>query len=150
MPLRRAGRLPAFVLLVLASGCALALDNPDAPDRVAAFEAREAPYREAIHVEADTTAAYRAAYDRYERFLDGELNRAYQALRRELDDGARQQLRAAQRAWIDYRDAAFAFIEGNWRREDFGSSAVISRGGYRTRIIRDRVLTLLHYLQNYP
>lgn len=146
---RNIARSVLVLLLALAGGCALALDNPDAPDRVAAFEAREAPHRRAVEQGADTTEAYRTAYADYEAFLDTELNRAYQALMAELDEPGQARLRTAQRAWIEYRDAAFAFIDRNWRRETFGSSSVISRGDYRTRIIRDRVMTLLRYLGNY-
>jgi GH24 family phage-related lysozyme (muramidase) len=43
----------------------------------------------------------------------------------------------------------FEFIGTNWRTENFGSSAVISRGAYRTTLIKDRVILLLHYLKNY-
>lgn len=151
MVVGRAGGVRAlFATLFLSlAGCALALDNPDAPDRLAAFQAREAPYLRVIERRASTTEAYRRAYAEYEAFLDEELNKTYQMLRSKLEEPAAARLRDAQRAWIAYRDQAFAFVDENWQRSRFGSSAVISRGDYRTRIIRARVVTLLHYLQNY-
>ncbi|MBA1145935.1 DUF1311 domain-containing protein [Ectothiorhodospiraceae bacterium WFHF3C12] len=145
----RPARVLAWLILALISGCAFALDNPDAPDRIAAFEAREEPYLESIRSRADTTEAYRNAYAEYAAFLDAELNRAYGSLMEQLEEADRARLRAAQRAWIRFRDAEFELIDRHWRRARYGSSAVISRGDYRSAILRDRVITLLRYLRNY-
>ncbi|MEW7008537.1 MULTISPECIES: lysozyme inhibitor LprI family protein [unclassified Lentilitoribacter] len=41
---------------------------------------------------------------------DGELNRIYKALRSDQDDEANELLKAAQRAWIAYRDAECARV----------------------------------------
>jgi hypothetical protein len=59
--------------------------------------------------------------------LDGELNAAYQAVRRGLDDNGRAILKANQRAWLRDRDAC-------------GSDA-----GCLGRIYRERI----DYLENY-
>lgn len=42
--------------------------------------------------------------------VDGELNRVYNALRADQDDEANELLKAAQRAWITYRDTECARV----------------------------------------
>lgn len=137
------------LLWAFMSSC-LALDNPDAPDYVAEFKARAQVYESKIHGQAGTTLEYVDAYGAYEAFLDKELNQAYQALMGKLDRNRQKQLRQAQRAWLKYRQAELDFIAVNWTRQEFGSSAALSRGGYRTALLKDRVIALLHYLKNYP
>ncbi|SES65769.1 Protein of unknown function [Nitrosomonas marina] len=131
------------------SGAALALDNPDAPDYIAEFNSRAQTYERDIQQIAQTTQDYLTAYAAYEQFLDKELNQAYSQLMDQLSEEMQNALRASQRKWLGYRDAAFEFIALNWTTEHVGSASVISRGDYRTTIIRDRVMLLLHYLQNY-
>ena len=41
---------------------------------------------------------------------DKELNDTYKQLLAVVDEDAKQKLRAAQRAWVDYRDANAAFV----------------------------------------
>ena len=126
-----------------------AIDNPDAPDYIGEFQNRAQVYERAIQQAAQTTLDYVEAYAAYERFLDQELNNAYGQLMTHLDKALRQALRNSQRKWLEYRDAEFDFIAANWMPENFGSSSAISRGDYRTTLIRDRVMLLLNYLQNY-
>jgi uncharacterized protein YecT (DUF1311 family) len=135
-------------LLLLAVSPAFALDNPDAPNHLTAFASREAPYLERAN-RASTTADMREAWADYEAFLDQELNVAYSGLMGRLGDRERMILRESQRKWLTYRDAEFDLIRENWSRERFGSSAVLSRGQYRTAIVRARVLQLYGYLMNY-
>jgi uncharacterized protein YecT (DUF1311 family) len=50
---------------------------------------------------------------------DQRLNAAYQALQQRIDPGQREPLRAAQRLWLQYRDANCGFYgsrEGSLRR----------------------------------
>ena len=135
-------------LLLLNSSC-YAIDNPDAPDYIEEFKARAQVYETVIHEQAETTQDYIKAYDGYEVFLDDELNEAYKSLLKHLDNAQKLQLKQSQRNWIEYRDAEFEFITDNWNRQNFGSSAALSRGAYRTTIIKNRILVLLSYLMNY-
>lgn len=56
----------------------------------------------------------------------------------------------SQRQWRRYRDAEFRFIDRNWTQTQFGTSAALSRGAYRTAIVKERITELIQYLKNYP
>ena len=135
--------------LIIAGQAGLALDNPDMPDYVAEFRARSQVHESRISQEARTTQDFVDAYAAYEGFLDDELNSAYRSLVDRLDAKMLPKLIQSQQSWLQYRDSEFEFIRTNWRTDNFGSSAVISRGAYRTTLIKDRVILLLHYLKNY-
>lgn len=139
----------ALAALWLAAAPCAAIDNPDAPDRVADFQARARPYEARIGAAASTAETV-AAYAEYERFLDSELNRVYQELAGRLDDDARAQLRRSQKRWLAFRDEEFQFIDDNWTQERFGTSAALSRGDYRCSLLKERTVRLLQYLRNYP
>lgn len=155
--MRRTGeRFPAWLAgwaLVLAlglpAGVALAIDNPDRPDPLAAFVTRAGDLENRI-AEAASERDALAAYAQYEQFLDRELNLAYTALVRQGRDSRRQDLVRSQKSWLVFRDAELRFIANNWTREDFGSSSAASRAAYRAALIRGRVETLLGYLRSYP
>ncbi len=135
-------------ILSLMPLAAFAIDNPDAPDLVGDFLARSAPYEEAAG-RAGGGREVVLAYHAYLTFLDEELNRAYRLLMSKLDRREQLALRNAQRGWLAFRDAEFQFIGGNWTRDRFGSSAVVSKGVYRCGLIRDPVIQLLYYAKNY-
>ena len=126
-----------------------ALDNPDAPDHVDDFMNRTQVYELDIQRTTHTTQSYITAYTAYEKFLDDELNNAYKQLMAHLNNEAQQVLRDSQRQWLKYRNAEFNFLAHNWTTKNFGSASVLSRGDYRTKLIKNRVVILLHYLQNY-
>lgn len=126
-----------------------AIDNPDAPDYVADFQKRVEVFEAMIDQRAKTTQDTLEAYADYEKFLDKELNQAYKALSVKLGVDQLAKFKQSQRDWLRYRDSEFDFIAENWTTKNFGSSAVLSRGAYRTTLIRDRVILLLHYLKNY-
>lgn len=128
---------------------AFAIDNPDAPDHVSAFLQRAQNHEQSIAQTAHTTQSYGEAYAVYETFLDQELNAAYTQLLSRLSAESAKALKQAQRQWLNYRDQEFEWIARNWTQDNFGSSAVISRGAYRSKIIKDRVIALLQYLGNY-
>jgi uncharacterized protein YecT (DUF1311 family) len=146
------GWLDAVLLagLGLWAANAPAIDNPDGPDLLADFTARAEAYENRIGTSAGSTHEVAAAYGAYERFLDGELDQDYRALDAKLDPPARAALHQSQQRWLAFRDAEFKFIDRNWTQETFGTSAVLSRGAYRTSIVKERSIALLHYLQNYP
>ena len=127
---------------------AWAIDNPDAPDRVAAFEQRARPYAQALAATDGGSAAVQTG-QAYAQFLDAELNNAYRALLGHLEPPARAALVAAQRRWLHYRDAEQAFIDRQWTRARVGSSASLSAAGYRNALVRARVLQLLRYSAEY-
>ena len=139
------------ILLVVASliNPACAIDNPDAPNYIGDLELREQVYLTAIDKPGNGSRDYLIAYDDYQNFLDKELNQAYNLLKEKLPEARKQELKASQRQWIKYRDAEFELINNNWTRESFGSSSGISRGSYRCKVIKNRVLQLLHYVINY-
>jgi uncharacterized protein YecT (DUF1311 family) len=128
---------------------ACAIDNPDAVDLMAGFEQREEPFLKKIDKSDNSNRAYLIAYDDYQIFLDKELNNAYGILMKHLPDAQKKELKQSQRNWIKFRDAEFRLIKNNWTRDNFGSSAAVLRGSYRTTLIKNRVMQLLHYAQNY-
>ena len=146
-------RTPALLLFALwfmsQVPLCFAIDNPDAPDLVAEFQARCSKFESKLREQTGSTREIIVAYAEYEKFLDQELNRAYTALVSRVAAESRPKLVQSQRRWMQYRDAEFLFIAANWTVETFGSSSAISRGGYRTTIIKDRTVTLLHYLKTY-
>jgi uncharacterized protein YecT (DUF1311 family) len=126
-----------------------AIDNPDTTDFVAEFEARMAPLQTVIQEKATTTVDISESYKALEEALDKELNAAYRKLMQKLPEPSKDALRTSQKQWVKFRDAEFLFLSGNFSKEDFGSSYVISIGSYRTSIIEARVKELLWYLKNY-
>lgn len=126
-----------------------AIDNPEAPDYVKLFNAKAAPYKKSIDNPKNVRKDYVAAYGKYQRFLDEELNSAYNQLKSKLPKTEQLELKKTQKKWLEFRDSEFDFIYVNWNRANFGTSADMSRGAYRCKIIESRVIQLLHYLINY-
>ena len=143
-----AGKTSAFLLGLVLCASAFALDNPDAPPRVTQFLVKAKPYEDRLAAESSQPQFGQAA-DAYSQFLDAELNDVYSALLRHLDLPNRQALVRSQRDWLAFRNSEFGFIDANWSRAHFGNSSMISRADYRTAILKQRVVTLLQYLQNY-
>jgi uncharacterized protein YecT (DUF1311 family) len=126
-----------------------ALDHPDAPNLLKAFETREQIYKRNAQNPHNTIQDKIQAYALYETFLTNELKKAYQYLLTRLDSAKKHALQQAQYHWAAYRDAELAMIQQTWTRAQFGSSFVLSRGDYRTNLIRTRIVQLLHYAKNY-
>jgi len=143
------GLLPGLAAGLLVLAPAWAIDNPDAPDLAAAFELRAQPFEARLSEAAGGPGLAQAA-DAYAAFLETELNRAYQSLLPHLAQAARAKLHQSQRHWLRFRDAEAVFIDGNWVAQDFGNSAALSRADYRAGLVKQRVLSLLAYRQNYP
>lgn len=138
-----------LISFILLTNPVFAIDNPDAPDFIGEFETREQNFLKAINNPHNSSKDYLIAYDNYMNFLDDELNKAYHFFKSKLSTERQQELKSAQRNWIKFRDAEFELIKNTWTRQNFGSSAGISRGSYRSAIIKNRVLQLLHYAKNY-
>ncbi len=139
----------AALWLMTHGALCVALDNPDAADLVSEFQARSEKYETVIYQQAQTERETVLAYRHYEQFLDQELNQAYSALMEKLKGAPKRALTVSQRHWIQYRDAEFMFIASNWTVANFGTSSALSKGAYRTTLIKDRVVGLLNYLKNY-
>ncbi|MCF6323390.1 MAG: lysozyme inhibitor LprI family protein [Gammaproteobacteria bacterium] len=143
--------LKGLVLLsmMMLVNTANAIDNPDTPNYIEEFQARELQHLEKIDNPHSTTPGLSETYAAYQFFLDQELNIAYKLIRSKLSAERQAELKQSQRKWIKFRDAEFEFINHNWIRKNFGSSSGLSRGHYRTTIIKNRILQLLFYAINY-
>ena len=141
--------LEVLTVICILSPIVYAIDNPDAPDYISEFKSREKTYIDKINDPKNTNQEYLAAYNDYLIFLDKELNDAYRLLVPKLQKNQQEELKNSQKKWLKFRDAEFKFIVNNWTRDNFGSSAWISRGDYRTTIVRERVMQFLHYALNY-
>jgi uncharacterized protein YecT (DUF1311 family) len=141
--------LAAITIVCLLTTLTYAIDNPEAPDYIGEFKSREKVFIDKINNPKNTNQEYLAAYNDYLNFLDKELNTAYSSLLPKLPKNQQKELKISQKKWLKFRDAEFEFIINNWTRDNFGSSAWISRGGYCTTIVRERVIQLLYYLLNY-
>lgn len=147
--LRRLTLLSVALVFVSQAAIVEALDNPDAPDRVGAFERRAAPFEKELAATDGGSAAARAGHA-YATFLDGELNAAYNALLPKLESPAREALIESQRRWLRFRDAEYKFIARQWTRARSGTSASLSVAGYRNALVKERVVELLRYAAEYP
>jgi len=126
-----------------------AIDNPDTRNYIGEFQSRELQHLEEIDNPNNTTLDFSEAYAEYQVFLDRELNIAYKLIKSKLSAERQAELKQSQQNWIKFRDAEFEFINNNWIRKNFGSSSGLSRGNYRTTIIKNRVSQLLFYAINY-
>ena len=149
MPYRRGQHALIAFALWFASVGSFAIDNPDAPDLLAQFQSRAQPFEARIGDAAGSVGKTVAAYADYERFLNFELTHSYVALQRQLNLAERAALTQSQARWLAYRDAEFRFIDRNWNVSRFGTSATLSRNGYRSAVTKERTMTLLMYLKNY-
>lgn len=141
--------LAAITVVCFLTTLTYAIDNPEAPDYIGEFKSREKVFIDKINNPKNTNQEYLAAYNGYLIFLEKELNTAFSSLIPKLAKDQQEELKNSQKKWLKFRDAEFEFIINNWARDNFGSSAWISRGDYRTTIVRERVIQLLYYLLNY-
>lgn len=147
--LSRCSRALATVALLGVAASAGAIDNPDAPDRVAAFERRASDFERQLAA-TDGGSAATSAGQVYAKFLDGELNQAYGLLLSNLKGSARAALVESQRRWLGFRDAENAFITQQWTFERSGSSASLSVAQYQNDVVKQRIVQLLRYAAEYP
>lgn len=147
----RGGRIRTLLLAgaLLTSTLAGALDNPDAPDLMRAFESGAEQQLQAIAASGPGDADMLRAYAAYQAYLEQELDRQYRGLLARLDAGSARALRASQQRWLRWRAAEQRFVDGNWTPANFGSSGRITRAATRTLLLRHRVVELLHYRQHY-
>lgn len=142
-------RTPVFLALLSISFSACAIDNPDVTDYVAKFEQSSQAYLQQINKAGNNNRQTVVAYSRYQKFLETEVKSAYKILKAKLNKSENSSLEISQRNWIQFRDSEFKFIDANWTRKNFGSSYVVSRGDYKCKLIKNRIMELLNYAKNY-
>jgi uncharacterized protein YecT (DUF1311 family) len=95
--------------------------------------------------EPDMIAIADCHQKRYEK-ADKELNKVYSEVMKDLTPEAQKKLKEAQKAWLKYRDAAFAFaIEYNKDTRSYGSVVVAD---YKARVVEKRVLEIKFVTQS--
>ena len=138
-----------LVCMALTAPLVHAHDNTKAPNYVAEFERRAQPFEKRLYDQSRVSGTAQAGAA-YAKFLDRELNQAYQLLLKKIvDPKAREQLKKSQRAWLVYYKAETDFITTNWIPDNFGTSYALSREIYWNSLTNDRIEILLSYLSNY-
>jgi uncharacterized protein YecT (DUF1311 family) len=150
MVTRTLGRLAAFLVACSLALPALAVDNPDAPDLAAQFEARAKPLQDRIGEASGGGRNLGPTTAEYDAFLERELNRAYSALIARLAPARLINMQHAQRRWLAWRDAEIEFINSQWTLTSAGSSSTLTRSMYRSALTKQRTLELLQYLREMP
>ena len=97
--------------------------------------------------EDSSTAGILNAYEFAMKEWDKLLNENYRTLRQRLGKEEQEKLRAAQLAWIKYRDLEFAFNKGFWK-EFKGTMYIPFSPGYQVNFVRERALRLGYYLED--
>lgn len=77
---------------------------------------------------------------------DRKLNAVYKKLMAALDDEGKALLKAAQRAWLNYRDAETKFAEDEMRG---GSAAPLLHFGTMARLTESRTRDLQESLESF-
>jgi uncharacterized protein YecT (DUF1311 family) len=95
---------------------------------------------------AGSTADMLQAYDKGVKLWDAELNRCYVELKKKLKPDAFTALQAAQRQWLEYRDAQFKFIAAFYGHFD-GTMYIPMRSAAAMQVVRQRALELHHTLE---
>lgn len=137
------------VCVVLFSGSAFSIDNPDAPNYLDEFERAAGKYEITLSSSDSKNVDFISEYADYHAFLDEELNKAYSLLKTALNEEEFKPLKASQRKWIAFRDSELQFINENWNRANFGSSYNLSRNAYKAELVKARITQLYQYAKNY-
>lgn len=135
----------AFLTIALTSVACQAIDNPDAPNYLDAFQSEASAYEQAIFEESQTTSDSMEAYREYIAFLEEELVAANSALENELSGSERDVFEEAQRAWEAYQEAEKHFVSTVWTPQNFGSSSAFSRLAFYADVVRGRIELLQKY-----
>lgn len=103
---------------------------------LAAFAPALAPGQSQQEMNAEAAAEFKKA--------DKELNQVYVEVMGELDEGSKERLKVAQRAWVAFRDAEATFRADAEARG--GSMWPLIHEGVRGRLTRERVKSLRELL----
>ncbi len=138
--------LMLLLILLLRLNPSLAIDNPDTPDLVSAFEVKTKPFEEKINLKAGgASSELSGIFGEYEKFLDAELNTSYKNLLKQLQASEIEELKKAQRSWLKFKESEFLLIDKMVSKDKFGSSYQLARGNFRTKIFKDRITQLHHF-----
>ncbi|SET94019.1 Protein of unknown function [Marinobacter segnicrescens] len=135
----------AFLSITLTSVACQAIDNPDAPNYLDAFQSEASAYEQAIFEESQTTSDSMEAYREYIAFLEDELVKASSALAEELSASEKDVFEKSQSAWEAYQEAEKVFVSRVWTPQNFGSSSPFSRLAFYADVLRSRVELLQKY-----
>jgi uncharacterized protein YecT (DUF1311 family) len=92
-----------------------------------------------------STAGMVQCIDKAYKAWDAELNLSYNNLMRKLDAPSRQSLKAAQTAWIKYRDSEFKLIESMFSTLE-GTMYIPMSADMQMQVVKKRALELGDYL----
>ena len=84
-----------------------------------------------------STADMSDCFDKLVKFWDGRLNAAYQKTLKTLDPSGVPQLRAAERAWLDYRKNRCGYLAAG-----LGTIGAVVGGDCMVRMTKARALEL--------
>ena len=146
------------IALVGMSAVGVATGQPDGPGITAQQDKKVHPIRTATlscmaQENYAATGTLRCLNEEYAAW-DAELNRQYTHLKATLDDAGQQALTAAQRQWLQQREAEFALIEARYAGAAFEATflrPLVQQE--KNNLVRDRVKALVHYqvpLQSPP
>ncbi|HDY7989514.1 TPA: lysozyme inhibitor LprI family protein [Vibrio vulnificus] len=138
-----------ILLIIIYPRISYSIDNPDSPDYIANFTELSERYENKINNSKVNNVEILNAYNEYMLFLDEELNKSFLILKKKMTSENFLKLQQSQRQWILYRDMEFKLIESNWTRNNFGSSYRLSQFSYKSSVIKNRVIQLYYYANNY-
>lgn len=140
----------ALASLLLCTGAASqALTNPDTPNFLASFTQQARTFEDRVGAQSSTAEVVSASAD-YRKFLDQELNDAYQKLIKQLPAASVERLRASQREWVKHFRNEKIFIDAQWSRENVGTSAALSQAMFTNALVKARIEQLLAYRMEFP
>lgn len=90
--------------------------------------------------QADTTLALMQCQDAATQKWDKEMNTQYSALMKKLSGQPREKLRAAQRAWMKYREAWLAASRSQLNTQ--GTLCPVALAAQSTALVRNQTLQL--------
>ena len=99
----------------------------------------------ACAAENPSTHGETACATRAFELLDKKLEKVFEALLAKSDSNERKALKAAQKKWIDFRNAEFKLIDELYTFEK-GSMNVPFNAYARMRVVKTRVFELQHYM----
>ena len=97
---------------------------------------------------ANTTFEMSEAFGWAAKEWDKLLNVNYKALMQKLSKKRQEQLRAAQREWVKYRDLEFTF-NADYNSDYGGTIAGLNVIAFQCDFVRERALALGNYLKSY-
>lgn len=92
-----------------------------------------------------STAAQRECTNTAEKAWDKELNKYYNLTLKKLPKVQQSKFISAQKAWLKFRDAEFAFIDDYYYNAKQGTMFSIMAEGDKMNIVKERAMQLKVY-----